>query len=273
MRISLLIFTLFLIASPAFSFGGSGDGCGAGDCRDCHSLDAKEAKTILGNGIDKVIKVDFAEMPGLFAVDVEKNGQKFPIFLDFSKQYVVSGNIIHLKDGRNITQERMAKQPKKDLFVDVSKIPLDDALLLGKKDAAIKVIVFTDPLCPYCGRLHEELVKVTEKNADIAYLIKMFPLPMHPKAYPIAKNVVCNKDMNLLELSFASIGNKDQVGAIAARAVSCETTAVDETIAVAGELGIRSTPTMIYPNGFVDPGYKKSEQLTEIARGAAKQTK
>jgi len=270
MRIFLLAIVLLFMAVPVFSFGGSGDGCGAGDCRDCHSLDVKEAKTILGNGIDKVHKVDFAEMPGLFVIDVEKSGQKFPVFLDFSKQYVVSGNIIHLKDGRNITQERMVSQPQKEQFVDTAKIPLEDALLLGKKEAPIKVIVFTDPNCPYCGRLHEEMVKVTEVNADIAYLIKMFPLPMHPEAYPIAKNVVCGKDMNLLELSFASIGNKDQLKALAARPTSCETTALDENIAVAGELGIRSTPTLVYPNGLVDPGYKKAGQLADIARAMAK---
>ncbi len=273
MKFVLFLLFVLLTATPAFSFGGSGDGCGAGDCRDCHSLDVKEAKGILGAGIDKVHKVEFAEMPGLFAVDVEKNGQKFPIFLDFSKKYVVSGNIIRLADGRNITQERMAQQPKKKLFIDTAKIPLEDALLLGRKDAAIKVIVFTDPNCPYCGKLHEELVQVTENNADIAYLIKMLPLPMHPEAYPISKNIVCNKDMNLLELSFASIGNREQIKALGARPVVCKTDAVDQTMAVAAELGIRSTPTLVYPNGFVDPGYKKAEMLAEVARGAAKAAK
>ena len=69
MRISLIVFALLLMTTPVFSFGGSGDGCGAGDCRDCHSLDVKEAKSILGNGIDTVHKVEFAEMPGLFVVD------------------------------------------------------------------------------------------------------------------------------------------------------------------------------------------------------------
>ncbi len=273
MRISLALFALLLAAVPAYSFGGSGDGCGAGDCRDCHSLDVQEAKTILGAGIDTVHRVEFAEMPGLFAVDVEKNGQKFPIFLDFSKKYVVSGNIIRLSDGRNITQERMAGQPKQEQFVDPAKIPLDDALILGKKDAPIKVIVFTDPECPYCARLHEEMEKVVAGNADIAYLIKMMPLAMHKYAYPIAQSVVCDKDMKLLELSFASIGNKEQLAALAARPASCRTDAVDQTIAVASELGIRSTPTLVYPNGLVDPGYKKAEMLAEIARAAAKTAK
>ena len=60
---------------------------------------------------------------------------------------------------------------------------------------------------------------------------KLYELPMHPEAYPIAKNVVCGKDMNLLELSFASIGNKDQLKALAARPASCATTAIDENIA------------------------------------------
>ena len=273
MRISFFLFAMLLVATPVFSFGGSGDGCGAGDCRDCHSLDAKEAQTILGRGIDKVNKVEFSEMPGLFAVDVEKNGQKFPIFLDFSKKYVVSGNIIRLKDGKNITQARMEQQPKEALFVDTTKIPLEDTLLLGRKDAAIQIIVFTDPECPYCGKLHEELMKVTEANADIAYLIKLLPLTMHKNAYPIARNVICDRDLKLLELSFASIGNDDQLKMLAARPASCDTDVIDQTIAVAGELGIRSTPTLVYPNGFVDPGYKKAEMLTEIARSAAKPAK
>lgn len=273
MRICLYMIALLFLASPVYAFGGSGDGCGAGDCRDCHSLDVKEAKSILGAGIDKVHKVEFAEMPGLFAIDIEANGQKFPVFLDFSKKYVVSGNIIRLSDGKNITQERIAAEPEKELFVDLAKIPVDDALLLGRPDAAIKVIVFTDPECPYCSRLHGELVKVTEENADIAYLIKLMPLSMHKFAYPIARNVVCNKDMNLLELSFASIGNKEQLAALAARPASCDTGVVDQTIAVASELGIRSTPSLVYPNGFVDPGYKKAEMLTEIARAAAKAVK
>ena len=270
MRISFLLLLMLLCTTPVFAFGGSGDGCGAGDCRDCHSLDAKEAKAILGQGIDTVHKVEFAEMPGLFAVDVEKNGQKFPIFLDFSKKYVVSGNIIRLADGKNITQERIAKQPKKDLFVDVSKIPLEDTLILGKKNAKIKVVVFTDPECPYCGKLHSELEKVVEKNRDIAYLIKMMPLPMHKSAYPIAKNVICNKDIHLLEASFAGIGNEKQLKLLAAQPASCQTDVIEQTMAVAADLGIRSTPTLVYPNGFVDPGYKKAEILADIARASAK---
>jgi len=269
MRFVFLMLFVLLSSTPIFAFGGSGDGCGAGDCRDCHSMDIKEANEILGRGIDKVHKVEFAEMPGLFVVDVEKSGQKFPIFIDFSKQYVVSGNIIRLADGKNITQERIAQQPKKDLFVDVSKIPVDDALLLGKKDAKTKVIVLTDPECPYCGRLHAELEKVVEENADIAYLIKMLPLPMHKNAYPIAKNVICNKDMNLLAASFAAIGNDKQLKLLAAQPASCETGVIEKTMAIAAELGLRSTPTLVYPNGFVDPGYKQAEMLTEIAHAAA----
>lgn len=266
MRACLVMLFVLLSAVPAFAFGGGGDGCGAGDCRECHSLDVKEAQSILGGGIDKVHNVEFSEMPGLFVIDVEKDGQKFPLFLDFSKEYIVSGNIISLKDGRNIARERLAREPEKEKFVDTGRIPLEDALLLGRKDAATKVIVFTDPECPYCAKLHEEMIEVTENHPDIAYLIKMMPLPMHRNAYPIAQNVICDRDMNLLELSFASIGNKQQLQALAARKPSCETGALDQNLAVAGELGIRSTPTLVYPNGLVDSGYKEASKLVEIAR-------
>jgi len=271
MRISIFFLAILLCAtSPVFAFGSGSDGCGAGECRDCHSLDVKEATDILGKtGLDKIDKVEFSEMPGLFVVDVEKDGQKFPVFIDFSKQYIVSGNIIRLSDGHNITQDRVVRKPKKPTYADPSRIPLDDALLLGSADAKIKVIVFTDPECPFCSKLHEEIKQVTEQNSDIAYLIKMMPLAMHKNAYPIAKNIVCDRDMKLLELSFASIGNKEQLRALAARPSLCTTDAVDQTLAVAGELGIRSTPTLVYPSGLIDSGYKKAEQLAEIARTEA----
>ena len=41
----------------------------------------KEATTLL-KGIDKVLAVEFSELPGFWTVDAEKSGQKFPIFIE-----------------------------------------------------------------------------------------------------------------------------------------------------------------------------------------------
>ncbi|BCR04489.1 thiol:disulfide interchange protein DsbC [Desulfuromonas versatilis] len=249
MRFLFCAILLLLAAGPALAM--NGDGCGAGKCNDCHSMSLTEAKDLLQAGVDQVNSVDFSELPGLFVVEVEKQGQKFPIYVDFSKQYVISGNIIRLKDKQNITQQRKAELNR----VDLSRIPLDDALLLGSAKASKKVVVFTDPECPYCKKLHPELQEVVKRDPDIAFLIKLFPLKMHPNAYQVSQSIVCAKSMAMLESSFAGKTIPPP---------ACKTGVVDQTLALVEDLGIRSTPTLVLPDGLVLPGYKQADQLLQI---------
>ncbi len=214
----------------------------------CHKLTVAEAGNLLQGGVDRIIKVENSEVPGFWAVEVEKGGQKFPLYIDYTKKFVFTGNIIRLADRQNITSQRMATLNK----IDLGKIPLDDALLLGDAKAKTKIIVFTDPECPFCKRLHVELKEVVRRDPSIAFLIKLYPLQMHPNAYGIAKSVICNKSMSMLEDSFAGKTVPPPI---------CETKAVDQNIALAQELGIKSTPTLILPDGMLLPGFKKADEL------------
>jgi len=246
MRISLLFFMLCLCAVPVAAM--DKNDCGAGNCAECHTLDVHEAKSILGSLVDGVHDVKFAEVPGFWVVEIEKDRKRFPVYLDFSKNYLMSGSVIRLSDMSNVTQKYHAEMNR----IDVSKIPLDDALLLGSPSAKIKAIVFTDPECPYCGKLHAALQEVVERDQNIAFLIKLFPLKMHPNAYEISKSIVCAKSMEFLEDSLAG----KQIPP-----ASCDTGAIDETLALVKELGIRSTPTLVLPDGQVVPGAKKADDL------------
>jgi thiol:disulfide interchange protein DsbC len=198
----ILFMVLSLLSFSAFAFSKEADmGCGAGKCSDCHSLSLKEATTLL-KGIDKVLAVEFSEVPGFWTVDAEKAGQKFPIFIDFSKTYILAGSIIKIATGEDLTQQRITKlnngkapaAPKSAAArkVDFKSIPLDDAILLGRADANSKVIVFTDPECPYCKKLHVEMQEVVKADPNIAFLIKLMPLKMHPNAYGLSKTILCS---------------------------------------------------------------------------------
>jgi thiol:disulfide interchange protein DsbC len=246
MRFLLTLICLLFVTHNAFAM--SADGCGAGSCADCHSITMEETEQLLGSMVDKINHVEFAEVPGMWVVEVEKGQQKLPVYIDFSKQYLITGNVLRLNDKKNLTRQRSARMNK----IDIGKIPLEDALLLGKPTAKTKVIVFTDPECPYCKKLHTELEEVVRRDPDIAFLIKLFPLKMHPNAYETSKSIICSKSMEFLEASFAG---KPVPPA------SCDTSAVDQTLALVGDLGIRSTPTLVLPDGMVVPGYKNAEAL------------
>lgn len=261
-RIVTLFMVLSLLTVSAFAFSQeAGMGCGAGKCSDCHSLSLKEATTLL-KGIDKILAVEFSELPGFWTVDAEKSGQKFPIFIDFSKKYILAGSIIKIATGEDLTQQRITKlnngkpaapQSAAVKKVDSKSIPLDDAILLGTADAKTKVIVFTDPECPYCKKLHVEMQEVVKADPNISFLIKLMPLKMHPNAYGLSKTILCSANpLSVLEAVFS--------GAPVA-ASACPTTKVDESMATAERLGIASTPTLILPDGTLLPGYKKAPDL------------
>ena len=140
--------------------------------------------------------------------------------------------------------------------VDSKLIPLDDAILLGRIDAKTKVIVFTDPECPYCRRLHVEMQEVVKADPNIAFLIKLMPLKMHPNAYGLSKTILCSANpLSVLDAVFS--------GAPVAPS-ACPTTKVDESLATAQQLGITSTPTLVLPDGTILPGFKKAADLLKV---------
>ena len=94
--------------------------------------------------------------------------------------------------------------------------------------------------------------KVIKERKDIAFFIKLYPLPMHKDAYAKAKAIVCEKSLALLEDAFE---NKPLPKP------KCETTAVDDNVKLAQKLGISGTPAIIMPDGRLIPGYMDADAL------------
>lgn len=66
-----------------------------------------------------------------------------------------------------------------------------DKLLAGNHKAKEKIVVFSDPLCPYCMSFIPQLVEFVEMNEDnIALYYYHFPLiQIHPAAFTLSKLV------------------------------------------------------------------------------------
>lgn len=249
-----VIFTLILSAAmfatpAAYAFGGGG--CGEGKCSDCHKLSKEQAADALSSlKIPfEVDSVGLSEVPGLWEVVVKRSdNMKIPVFLDFSLKYMLQGEIYKLATVENITRTRVVDLNK----VDVSTIPLDDAIVMGNPKAKHKIIVFDDPECPYCLKIQESMKEVTSKRNDIAFYIKMLPLEIHPSAYEKAKAIICEKSLDLLEKSL----NKGDVPP-----AKCKTDQIEKNRELAKNLRIGSTPTLVFPDGRAMPGYKSAEEI------------
>lgn len=224
-----------------------GPGC-MGKCADCHSLEKTEAAKLLrADRFNAEIKdIKMSPVKGLWEVELAQGGKNFTVYVDFAKKYLVEGRFTALE------QLAQSTQLKK---VDLAKIPLDNAILIGNPKAEKKVIVFDDPDCPYCAKLHEEVKKITAKRKDVAFYIKMYPLPIHPDAYEKSKAIVCAKSAKLLDDAFA--GKK-------LPKAECETNELNENIKLAEELGIRGTPAIIFPDGSLLPGYVPENVILDL---------
>lgn len=97
--------------------------------------------------------------------------------------------------------------------------------------------------------------KVVKERTDIAFLLKLFPLPMHKGAYEKAKSIACHKSLQLLEENF----EKKPIPA-----PDCNTNVIDDNIKLGKELDITGTPTLIMPDGFVLVGGKDAKALTAL---------
>jgi thiol:disulfide interchange protein DsbC len=139
-RILLAFLILFFIFSSGYSYGFETRGQ---DCSKCHTLTGPEAKNLLNTLYPdvKVIEIGVSPLKAAWEVFIELGNNKGIVYIDFSKKHMVLGSIISIKEKRNLTQERFAELNK----VDVSQIPLSEALVLGDEQARIRVIVFTDP--------------------------------------------------------------------------------------------------------------------------------
>jgi thiol:disulfide interchange protein DsbC len=148
LNLSMRKFTLIILAIvPIICFVSSpsvfGDMPAGHDCTQCHRITKDEAVNVLKDIAPDIKILDIRPIPlkGLWEIAAEGKGQKVVLYVDFSKKYLISGNLVDIKTKANLTQERFNEINK----TDVSLIPLDDALVLGDKNAKNRVIVFTDP--------------------------------------------------------------------------------------------------------------------------------
>ncbi len=135
----LLNLLLFCLLPIGHSYGFEAKGQ---DCSKCHTLSSDEARDLLKNIIPNIIILDIRLSPakGFWEVYLTSEGRKGFVYIDFLKKHFFSGALIFIAEKKNLTQERLIELNK----VDVSQIPLDDALVMGDQKARIRVIVFTD---------------------------------------------------------------------------------------------------------------------------------
>ncbi len=218
---------------------------------DCPRLEKKEADIIVKKIIPDANTVDVKESPvkGVWQIDVEKGGQHGAIFIDCSRKYLVQ--LVALD--AYLKQVEAQRTPQK---VDLSKIPLGDSITVGAMTATKKVIVFSDPDCPFCRKLHESIKQIIGKRSDIAFIEILYPLPMHKDAPKKVQAILCSKSVEMLDNAF--LGKP-----VPEPPANCTADAMERNIALARSLNFNGTPTLVRDDGTVLSGFLPEDKLLD----------
>lgn len=180
--------------------------------------------------IESITKTNYA---GLYEVFLD--GQI--VYTDEKFSFLIAeGRLVEPKTRRDITGERMDELTK----VNFSALPFDQAIKVVKGNGSRKLVVFSDPDCPYCKQLEQkELVNIT----DVTIYTFLYPLEqLHPDAGNKAKAIWCAPDRAKAWTDWTMNGQLPEGKA------SCDTP-LDKVADLGRKLGITSTPTLIFASG------------------------
>ena len=265
----LLIIILLLAgyAGVAEAFGTGELGC-SGDCTSCHKITIQDAQAAL----DKIApsmtveSVSRAPVPGLYQMIITKGKDKGISYLDYSKRYIIKGPVFDLGKKEDITSKSMLELMESGV-VDTAKIRLDNALLMGNPKGTKHLYLFTDPDCPYCARAHEVVQQLVKKMPDLAVHILIFPLKIHSDAAWQTNAIIAASKSDMagaLKMLEDCYEKKEIKKNPKAKDYATELEKMGQ------ELGIVSTPTLVYANGKIGLGVKT---LEEMSAGVSKNVK
>lgn len=170
---------------------------------------------------------------------------------------IVEGKVIDPVSKRNVTGDRLDELNK----VDFSTLPLDQAIKVVKGNGSRKLVVFSDPDCPFCKRLEQkELVNIT----DVTIYTFLYPLEqLHPDAANKSKAIWCSADRAKAWTYWVMNNQLPKAGN------TCDTP-VEKIAALGRKLGVSSTPTLIFADGKRILGAYPAKDIEQALDGATK---
>lgn len=179
------------------------------------------------------------------------------------------------------------RKPPKDEVLDEIEVETEQGLnpVLGPVDAPVRVIEFSDYLCPHCRRVQPAARRIRREFRGLVRWVYMdFPLDIHPGARDLARAPRCARDQGRFwefhERVFAADGRLGpaelealarSIGLDLDRFRACQAARghareIEQDIAEGVAAGISGTPTFLV-NGqdFVAPSYTQLKRAVEQA--------
>ena len=202
---------------------------------------------------------------------VKENGN----FVQTKETLIMNGHYL-VSDALNLKTMTSIREENTRIFQN--KFYNDDYLIIGNKNAKNKVVIFSDPLCPFCknivNALFTDAKQAKEKPAVYLYEIA---LKIHPASKILLQHIMASKnhikaikkvyaadvDGKFISVSdFTTINSwfKEKTGETITKDEIGKIHEISQVQHLADELGVDGTPT-IFINGHQTKFLSKVEKL------------
>ena len=197
--------------------------------------------------IKSIKKTNFNDLYEIFLGDQIVYSDEFFSFL------IIEGRLVNPKTRVDLTSARLEELTR----VKFSSLPFEMAIKVVKGNGERKIAVFSDIDCPFCKKLERETIAEMDNITIYNFL---FPLDIHPNAKVKSSQVWCALDRT------EAWNNAMVYDELADNEGNCDTP-INDTIRLARDLGVTSTPTIILSSGKRLPGALSAEDLEKYLDG------
>lgn len=204
--------------------------------------DEADVRKALESRLGKVEKIVKAPMAGIWEVTVD--GQIF--YADDKGSFVLIGNLLDMKTGKNITAERQ-----------FNSLPLDLAVKQVRGSGKNILVTFEDPNCGYCKKLAKDILTLK----DVTVYTFLYPV-LGDDSFEKSKAIWCAPDKSKVWVDWMTSGKT-----LPAVPAKCDTAGLEKSAQLGRKLRINGTPAIFFANGERIGGYIPAPEIEKRFNG------
>ncbi len=161
----------------------------------------------------------------------------------------LNATMVDTEKKTNLTEERMSKLSA----INFDQLPLNLAFKRVKGNGSRRLVVFSDPDCPFCKRVEGDLAKLD----NVTIYTFLYPIDsLHPQARDKAKRIWCSSDR-------VKAWDDALVRGVSPSASPACDNPVDRTVELGNKYKVTGTPTLVFADGTRIPGAIPFEQIEQ----------
>lgn len=246
-RISSLMFALVLttLSLPSLADDAATQTAVAGATQSAvadQELDGLKARLKVLYPASRFDSVARSQIEGLFELVAGNN----LFYTEKTGKYFVFGSIYNMATQQDLSADRRAQISK----IDISTLPLNDAIKIVHGKGTHTIYVFSDPECPFCKRAEHAL----QDADDMTMYVFLMPIAqLHPESAKISESIWCASDK-------AAAWTNYMLKGIAPKDKTCDNPIL-RNLQLAKGFQIIGTPTFIREDGSIKAGAPTKEQI------------